>query len=358
MKVLSRLNNTQSYFKSKFISNNIPISLFSNKQPNNDSFYMKNIDPYVKLGRYDKPIGWILLFLPCTWGLTAGYPLLNLLYLKKFAIFLTGSVIMRACGCGINDSWDQNFDKKVDRTKDRPLASGKLITSQAITFISLHFLAGFAILSTFNLKCILIGLGTIPIIVIYPLMKRITNMPQLILGVCFNIGIPIGYCTILELSSIFDVLPLYLSGILWTLIYDTIYAHMDKKDDAKVGIKGTALYFAHNTKKLSILFYFLIYLLVSYYIENDKKRRFEKLSPVLGSKINILQNKDLWYPYVLLTIGTIHQLIILSKTDLNNVSSCLKAFKKSSYFGIFITLTLMTNNIINNELIESTDQIK
>lgn len=302
----------------------------SNKLSNSYLSIISKIDPYIKLGRYDKPIGWILLFLPCIWGLTASYPILDYNYFNKVLLFLGGSVIMRSCGCAINDLCDRNFDKQVERTKNRPIATGQISTNQALAYISIHFIAGLWIMLQFNIKSIQLGFGIVPLIIIYPLMKRVTYLPQLILGLCFNYGVIIGYVSIFQYENILNILPLYISGVLWTLIYDTFYAHMDKKDDIKAGIKGSALLFNKHSKKISYILYLFIFLLYAYYLEKERKKLLSKVNHYIikdNTEYKTYQSKII-IPYGILFISIIHQCRIIYKSDMNKTSDCLKIFKK------------------------------
>ncbi|KAG0371880.1 Para-hydroxybenzoate--polyprenyltransferase, mitochondrial precursor (PHB:polyprenyltransferase) [Mortierella sp. AD032] len=210
----------------------------------------KSVQPYLYLTRIDKPIGTWLLFWPCAWGITmasysAHHPLVPTL--STIGLFGIGAVIMRGAGCTINDLWDRNIDKKVERTKVRPLASGAVTPSQAIAFLGLQLGAGLAVLTQLNLYSIVLGASSLSLVVTYPAMKRITYWPQVVLGLAFNWGALLGSSAMLGAANWPVALPLYASGVCWTLVYDTIYAHQDKKDDIKIGVKSTALRFAEKT---------------------------------------------------------------------------------------------------------------
>ncbi|KAG0238028.1 Para-hydroxybenzoate--polyprenyltransferase, mitochondrial precursor (PHB:polyprenyltransferase) [Actinomortierella wolfii] len=209
-----------------------------------------SIQPYLYLTRIDKPIGTWLLYWPCAWSITmasysAQLPMSSALY--TMALFGTGAVIMRGAGCTINDLWDRDFDKKVERTKERPLASGAVTPKQAIAFLGLQLSAGLAVLTQLNVYSILLGASSLSLVVTYPAMKRITYWPQVVLGLAFNWGALLGSSAMLEACNWPVALPLYASGVCWTLVYDTIYAHQDKKDDIKIGVKSTALRFGEKT---------------------------------------------------------------------------------------------------------------
>eukprot|EP00597_Dinobryon_sp_UTEXLB2267_P006008 CAMPEP_0170079676 /NCGR_PEP_ID=MMETSP0019_2-20121128/15995_1 /TAXON_ID=98059 /ORGANISM="Dinobryon sp., Strain UTEXLB2267" /LENGTH=250 /DNA_ID=CAMNT_0010293247 /DNA_START=232 /DNA_END=984 /DNA_ORIENTATION=- len=175
----------------------------------------------------------------------------DVVLLSKFAV---GAIIMRGAGCTINDIWDRDFDKHVARTKCRPLASGVLTVPQALAFLSVQLSAGLAVLVTFNTNSIILGFMSMPLVVVYPLMKRFTYWPQLVLGLTFNWGALIGYTAVMGEISLFHTLPLYVAGVYWTLIYDTLYGYQDRKDDVAIGVKSTSLFFGDNPQgPLSII---------------------------------------------------------------------------------------------------------
>lgn len=367
-----RINTTFDYKNNLFLSNRLLsifkfTSIIENQKKNDNNNISQNhkpstfslsiiskLNPYIKLGRYDKPIGWILLFLPCIWGLTASYPILDYNYFNRVLLFFGGSIIMRSCGCAINDLCDRNFDKQVERTKNRPIAAGQISTNQALAYIAIHFIAGLWIMLQFNIKSIQFGFGIVPLIIIYPLMKRVTYLPQLILGLCFNYGVIIGYVSIFQYENILNILPLYISGVLWTLIYDTFYAHMDKKDDIKAGIKGTAILFNRHSKNISYILYLCIFLLYAYYLEKERNKLLSKVNHYIikdSKEYTTYQSKRI-IPYGILFISILHQCRIIYKSDINKTSDCLKIFKKSSWFGLLMVISLISNNYINNEFIE------
>ncbi|KAG0025589.1 Para-hydroxybenzoate--polyprenyltransferase, mitochondrial precursor (PHB:polyprenyltransferase) [Podila clonocystis] len=210
----------------------------------------KSIQPYLYLTRIDKPIGTWLLLWPCIWSITMASYGANLTVgstAYMIGLFSAGAVIMRGAGCTINDLWDRNIDKKVERTKVRPLASGAVSPTQAVAFLGLQLGAGLAVLCQMNLYSIMLGASSLSLVVTYPAMKRITYWPQVVLGLAFNWGALLGSSAMLGTTNWAVALPLYASGICWTLVYDTIYAHQDKKDDIKIGVKSTALRFGEKT---------------------------------------------------------------------------------------------------------------
>lgn len=201
--------------------------------------------PYMELARMDKPIGSILLFWPCCWGVALATPagvIPDLMLMAKFGV---GAFVMRGAGCTINDLWDRDFDKHVERTKNRPLARGAVTVPQALAFLGAQLSAGLAVLVSLpNVEnCVMVGMASMPLVVAYPLMKRFTNYPQFVLGLTFNWGVLVGWTAVTgQVPSMAETVPLYLSGVCWTLIYDTIYGYQDRKDDRKLGLKSTSLY--------------------------------------------------------------------------------------------------------------------
>uniref|UniRef100_A0A6U3UIB2 4-hydroxybenzoate polyprenyltransferase, mitochondrial n=1 Tax=Ditylum brightwellii TaxID=49249 RepID=A0A6U3UIB2_9STRA len=211
-----------------------------------------SLQPYAKLARMDKPIGTMLLLWPCFWSTAIAAPAGSLPDLKLLGLFTVGSFVMRGAGCTINDMWDSDFDKSVSRTKTRPLASGELTHHQASKFLLAQLTTGLGVLLSLpHLEyCFVLGASSLPLVFSYPLMKRYTNWPQLVLGLTFNWGAFMGWAATHGSLDYSVVLPLYASGVTWTLVYDTLYAHQDKKDDAKLGLKSTALHFGDNTKPI------------------------------------------------------------------------------------------------------------
>ena len=212
---------------------------------------MKHLNLFIELTRLNNPIGYMLLFWPCLWGLTLVYDFNGeiITYFKYLTLFFLGSIIMRSAGCIVNDIADKEFDKKVQRTKNRPVASGKISVKLAWFYtLTLCFFA-FLILINFNLFTIILAIGSIPFAFTYPLMKRFTYWPQFFLGITFNYGIILGWVSINGGLNLAPVI-LYIGAIFWTLGYDTIYGFQDIKDDEIIGLKSTSIKF----KKKSSLF--------------------------------------------------------------------------------------------------------
>ena len=208
--------------------------------------------PFAALARLDHPIGVWLLLWPCLWAIglaSDGLPDLTLLVL-----FTAGAFVMRAAGCTLNDIFDRDFDARVERTRRRPLPSGAIGVRGAVAFLAVLLGAGLAILLQLNLFAILLGAGSLLLVVLYPLMKRITYWPQAFLGLTFNYGALLGWAAV-EGGIGWPAGLLYVAGIAWTLGYDTIYAHQDKEDDLLIGVKSSALALGLRTRPFLIVFY-------------------------------------------------------------------------------------------------------
>jgi 4-hydroxybenzoate polyprenyltransferase len=212
--------------------------------------------PYAQLMRLDRPIGWWLLLLPCWWGLALAMITVepDALMLWYAALFLAGAIVMRGAGCVLNDLADRDIDGQVERTRNRPLPSGRISARRAIVFLIALLLAGFVILLQFNGTTIVTGIASLAIVAVYPFMKRITHWPQAVLGLAFNWGALVGWTAVTGALSAAPFF-LYAGGVFWTLAYDTIYAHQDKDDDALIGVKSTALLFGETTRRWLIGFF-------------------------------------------------------------------------------------------------------
>ncbi|MTI11426.1 4-hydroxybenzoate octaprenyltransferase [Curvivirga aplysinae] len=289
--------------------------------------------PYAKLARLDRPIGTWLLLLPTWWGLalaTAVNPdikssetVYNFPDITYAILFGIGALVMRGAGCTWNDISDQDFDKKVARTADRPLPSGEVTTKQAIIFLIAQCLIGFFILLQFNLITQIIGASALFLVIAYPFMKRITYWPQAWLGLTFNWGILVGWASIYgDLHT--AVFTLYTAGIFWTLGYDTIYAHQDKEDDALVGVKSTALKLGENTRIAVIFFYAATLGLIG----------------VTGYLLTLPV-----YFWIALGLSGLHMIWQIYRLDINNPDRCLALFKANKNFGFIILLGFIASGL-------------
>lgn len=210
--------------------------------------------PYLRLMRVDKPTGTWLLLIPCWWGVALAadfFP--NLWFMFLFAV---GALVMRGAGCVINDIYDRSLDRMVERTRSRPLASGEINLFQALLFLTALLVVGLLVLLMFNRATFWLGVSSLMLVFLYPLMKRITWWPQLFLGFAFNWGVLMGGVAVRGQIDFSHIL-VYIAGIFWTLGYDTIYAHQDKRDDVVAGIKSTALLFGDKSMRWVSLFYAL-----------------------------------------------------------------------------------------------------
>ena len=223
---------------------------------------MNQLNLFIELTRLKKPIGYMLLFWPCVWGLTLAYDFSERLDLYFFylLLFFLGSVLMRSAGCIVNDVLDRKFDAKVFRTKSRPIASGKISVFTALVYASILCLLALLVLINFNYFTIFLAFASMPLAFTYPLMKRYTYWPQLFLGITFNYGLVLGWTSI---KDEIDILPIifYLGAIFWTLGYDTIYGYQDIKDDEIIGVKSTSIKF----KQIPKVFLSMVYSLFFYH---------------------------------------------------------------------------------------------
>ena len=286
---------------------------------------MEKFQIFIQLTRLNKPIGFLLLFWPCVWGLTLAYYYSRetTLFLKYTILFFLGSVLMRSAGCIFNDVVDKNIDRKVQRTKVRPIASGKISVINALVYLVLLCLVALMILLQFNLLTITLGMGSMILVFVYPFMKRITYWPQLFLGLTFNWGIIMGWTSISNSISIEPII-LYLAAIFWTLGYDTIYGLQDMHDDEIIGIKSTSIKFKNNVKvfvgscySLCVLFVLILYFMM----EIDK----------------YLLALSVFF------ISTLIYQIKFFKPD--NPKSCQYSFKMNNLTGLFIFLFIFSFNL-------------
>jgi len=280
----------------------------------------ENIKPYLYLARAHLPIGSYLLFWPCSWSLVLATPMHEIPDIYYLSLFAVGAVLMRGAGCVVNDLWDQRIDKLVDRTKDRPLASGALTTQQAVLFLGSQLLLGLGVLLQFNWFAVGIGLCSMPFVIFYPSFKRFFNWPQLILGMTFNWGAFMGFAVLNGELPLNLVLPLYLGGVAWTLHYDTIYAHQDKEDDVKVGVKSTALTLGDETKKWLVAFSVLTHSLITFAgYQNELSAPF----------------------YVGMGLAGLHLWWQISTLNINSPIDCAAKFRSNKTFGFIIFVSFL-----------------
>src|SRR5689334_5158883 len=219
--------------------------------------------PYLRLARFDRPIGSWLLLLPCCWSaaLAAGIAHDVRSLPLVLVLFMIGAFAMRGAGCTWNDITDRDLDAKVERTRSRPIPAGQVSVTQAFAFLVLQALIGLAVLLQFNRFAILTGIASLIIVAVYPFMKRITWWPQVVLGLAFSWGALMGFAVTLGRIDL-AALVLYAGSIAWVIGYDTIYAHQDVEDDALIGIKSTARLFGAATHRALVVFYSLAVILI------------------------------------------------------------------------------------------------
>ncbi|WP_455475781.1 4-hydroxybenzoate octaprenyltransferase [Bartonella sp. B17] len=288
---------------------------------------------YAQLARWDRPVGWQLLMWPCFWSTTMAFlsyemlqrPLLLMLFDWFWYLFLffLGSVAMRGAGCTWNDLIDHKIDSQVERTRSRPLPTGHVSRFQAKIFILVQCFVGLGVLSQFNTFSFFLGISSLIAVAIYPFMKRVTYWPQFFLGIAFNWGALMGWAVVygsLSWAAIF----LYAGSILWTIGYDTIYAHQDKEDDATVGVRSTALLFGEDTKLALVFLYsgFVVLVGLAFYFAQV---------PILS--------------FLGLFAASIHMFIQITVINIDDSLQCLKLFKSNSFVGFLIFAGLVCGGI-------------
>ena len=287
---------------------------------------MKQLNLFLELTRLKRPIGYMLLFWPCAWGLTVAYDFEQNLnkYFFYLVLFFLGSVLMRSAGCIINDIADKDFDKKVTRTKDRPIASGEVSVKVGFIYSAILCVLAFLVLINFNMFTIILALGSMPLAFTYPLMKRFTYWPQLFLGVTFNYGLILGWASIFGEINLVPII-FYIGAIFWTLGYDTVYGFQDIKDDEIIGLKSTSIKFKKNP---------LIFLTISYLI-------FFISLVLTGLKMDL--NKF----YFIFLLIIFYQLFFLQlkKLDIKDTLNCLNIFKSNNILGFLVFLNLIIGKI-------------
>ena len=288
---------------------------------------MNQINLFIELTRLKRPIGFMLLFWPCLWGLTLVYDFNSNLFNYFFysALFLSGSILMRSAGCIVNDIADKNFDQKVERTKNRPIASGKVSVKLASTYALILCGVAFLVLINFNKLTILMALISMPLAFTYPLMKRITYWPQLFLGITFNYGLVLAWISISGEISIIPII-FYLGAIFWTLGYDTIYGFQDIKDDEIIGVKSTSIKFKNDPKKFLFISYCMF--IISLFL------------------IGILMNFKIYY-FLFMIVPILHLLVFqISRLNTNLSLDCLIKFKSNNILGLIIFTNILVGKLI------------
>ena len=287
---------------------------------------MKQLNLFIELTRLKKPIGFMLLFWPCAWGVTLAYDFSNSLgeYCFYLILFFMGSVLMRSAGCIVNDISDKEFDKKVERTKNRPIASKKVSIKLAIFYVLILCALAFLVLINFNNLTIVLALGSMPLAFTYPLMKRFTYWPQLFLGITFNYGLILGWTAVQSEINLVVVI-FYLGAIFWTLGFDTIYGYQDIKDDEIIGVKSTSIKFKQNPKLFLLLCYivFITSLIITGFF---------------------MEFKFLYFIFLL--VPMFHMFFLQIKNfRIEDPANCLNLFKKNNFLGFLILSNIIVGKI-------------
>ena len=288
---------------------------------------MNQLNLFIEVTRLKRPIGYMLLFWPCSWGLTLGYDFSNNLdiYFLYLLLFFMGSVFMRSAGCIVNDIIDKEYDKKVFRTRNRPLASEKISVKIGLLYSLILCLIAFIVLINFNNLTIILAICSMPLAFTYPFMKRFTYWPQLFLGITFNFGAILGWTAINGHINLIPII-LYFGAIFWTLGYDTIYGYQDINDDEIIGIKSTSIKFKEYPKKFLLMAYsiFLISLIV------------------VGL---LMQFSFIFFILLLIVVYNLffYQIYNFNKND---TFKCLKIFKNNNLLGLVIYFNILIGKLL------------
>jgi 4-hydroxybenzoate polyprenyltransferase len=284
--------------------------------------------PYLRLSRFDRPIGSWLLLMPCWWSaaLAAGVARDVSQLPLVIVLFFIGAFVMRGAGCTWNDITDRDLDSKVERTRSRPIPAGQVSVTQAFAFLVVQALIGLAVLLQFNGFAIVTGIASLLIVAIYPFMKRVTWWPQVVLGLAFSWGALMGFAA--EFARIDLVaLVLYAGSIAWVIGYDTIYAHQDVEDDALIGIKSTARLFGENTKSALVIFYGLAVVLIGAALQLSAVR---------------------WPAWLGLAAFAAHLAWQIVRLELGNPALCLRLFKSNRDAGLLLFAGLVVDAVLRS----------
>jgi 4-hydroxybenzoate polyprenyltransferase len=284
--------------------------------------------PYLRLARFDRPIGSWLLLMPCWWSaaLAAGVARDVSQLPLVIALFFIGAFVMRGAGCTWNDITDRDRDAKVERTRSRPLPAGQVSVKQAFAFLVLLALIGLLVLLQFNRFAVMTGIASLAIVAIYPFMKRITWWPQVVLGLAFSWGALMGFAAEFARIDLVAVV-LYAGSIAWVIGYDTIYAHQDAEDDALIGIKSTALLFGEKTKPALAAFYGLAVVLIAVALWLAAVR---------------------WPAWIGLAAFATHLAWQIRRLQLGNSALCLKLFKSNRDAGLLLFAGLLADAVLRS----------
>jgi 4-hydroxybenzoate polyprenyltransferase len=282
--------------------------------------------PYLRLSRFDRPIGSWLLLLPCWWSaaLAAGVAHSTRQLPVIIVLFFVGAFVMRGAGCTWNDITDRDLDALVERTRSRPIPAGQVSVPQAAIFLVVQALIGLAVLVQFNRFAVVTGIASLVIVAVYPFMKRITWWPQIVLGLAFSWGALMGFAVTLGRIDAAAVL-LYAGSISWVIGYDTIYAHQDAEDDALIGIKSTALLFAARTHQALLVFYALAVVLI-------------------GAALVLAGSS---FPaWIGLAAFAVHLVWQVRRLDISDPALCLRVFKSNRDAGLLLFVGLLGDAVM------------
>jgi 4-hydroxybenzoate polyprenyltransferase len=286
-----------------------------------DRFAPKAVLPYLRLARFDRPIGIFLLAFPCFWSVSLAGRSMGDAYPDPFLLFLflIGAIVMRGAGCTYNDIVDRDIDAQVARTRSRPLPSGQVSPRAAFLFMVALSLIGLAVLLSFNRFTMLLGLGVLPIVALYPFVKRISHWPQAVLGLAFNWGALMGWASVLGRLDLAPLV-LYAGAVCWTIGYDTIYAHQDREDDGLLGVKSTALRFGRATKPWLTSLYSIAWLAITV------------AGLLAGSGFAFLLG---------MTAAAVQLAWQIITLDIDDAENCLTRFRSNREFGLIVLAAIL-----------------
>jgi 4-hydroxybenzoate polyprenyltransferase len=282
--------------------------------------------PYLRLSRFDRPIGSWLLLMPCWWSaaLAAGVAHRITQLPLIIVLFFVGAFVMRGAGCTWNDITDRDLDALVERTRSRPIPAGQVSVKRAAVFLVVQALIGLVVLLQFNRFAVATGIASLLIVAVYPFMKRITWWPQIVLGLAFSWGALMGIAVTFGRIDATAVL-LYAGSISWVIGYDTIYAHQDTEDDALIGVKSTALLFAERTHQALLVFYALAVVLI-------------------GAAL-VLAGSG-FFAWIGLGVFAAHLIWQIQRLDISDTALCLRVFKSNRDAGLLLFAGLLADAVM------------
>ncbi len=292
-----------------------------------DRYAPESVRPYLRLARIDRPIGFWLLLIPCWWSVGLAEVKLNQPYPNPWllALFAIGALLMRAAGCAYNDYVDRDYDAKSERAASRPIPSGQVTPAEALAFAAMCSLGGLLVLVQFNSFTIKLGAASLLLVAIYPFMKRFTYWPQLILGLAFNWGALVGWSAVMGSVGL-PALLLYAGSVLWTIGYDTIYAHQDREDDLMLGLRSTAIRFGENTMTWVGSFY--------------------AAAIVLWLLAGFLAGTHLIF-FMAVVLASLQMAWQVTTLDTADAANCLRRFRSNRDVGLVIFLGLVADLVIS-----------